>query len=208
MPLNCLRHTACACALAAASLCLPAQAAPIVAIGSSYDMVLFGENLPPVDVTGIRFDGLAQTIVVTLGAFTRTLNIVEADTDLGGVQHHIVLDLTSDGDLFPGRSTLAGAGGVDPFDLLSPVRMNRAVITIGDADGTVRSGGFAVYEPEPWDGHAPRQSLWGGSLRRYPAAGRHAQRALGPLRKRDPRADQLGAGGRCLGSAGLAPPRT
>lgn len=93
-----------------------AHAAPVVASGSSYSVYVNGEDSGnPLHMTN-TFDGSAEF-------FTRageTLFVSEAETDLGGGFHRIVVNVDASGDLFPIPGEAGDTGiGIDGngFDL-------------------------------------------------------------------------------------------
>lgn len=93
-----------------------AQAAPVVASGSSYSVYVKGEDSGNALHMTNSFDGAAQF-------FTRageTLFVNEAETDLGGGFHRIVVNVDASGDLFPIPGEAGDTGiGIDGngFDL-------------------------------------------------------------------------------------------
>jgi PEP-CTERM motif len=144
--------------LAAATLGTSALAGPIVQAGSTYDMRFLGAGISPtISISPITFDGVAQSFSVTVAGVARQVRVTESDTDLGSGQHLITVELTADGDLFPGNSMFASTGNADPFNLLSPVKIDRAVLTMGRVGGADSVFDFTalVGFPNPWNGSAP-----------------------------------------------------
>jgi hypothetical protein len=93
-----------------------AQAGPVLA-GSSYSVYIEGESSDAaLDMTN-SYDGVAQTFLRS----GNTLTVNDAETDLGGGFHRIVVSVNSTGDLFPFPDEAGFAGiGIDGngFDLV------------------------------------------------------------------------------------------
>lgn len=139
-----------------------ASAAPIVALGSTYDMRFAGDQYPgSVSVSPITFDGVDESFVVTVGTSPVTVRVSESQQDLGGGVHRILVSLSADADLAIGDSLFSNIGRFDPFDLLAPVRMDKAVMTMTTLGGQAFPFDFTslVGAPDPWDGTAPGGSL-------------------------------------------------
>ncbi len=139
-----------------------ASAAPIVAMGSTYDLRFSGDQYTgSVSVSPITFDGIDESFVVTVGTSQVTVRVSESQQDLGGGVHRILVSLTADADLAIGDSLFSNVGRFDPFDLLAPVRMDKAVITLTTLGGQAIPFDFTslVGTPNPWDGTAPGGSL-------------------------------------------------
>lgn len=147
-----------ALAIAASLLAGGAGAAPIVQVGSTYDMRFFGIGIPgTLSVSPIVFDDLAQSFSVNVAGNIRQLTVTESQTDLGSGSFLISVLLASDGNLFPGDTALGSTGNNDPFNLLSSVRLDQAVQTMGRFQDTDLVFDFtaSVGFPNPWNGSAP-----------------------------------------------------
>lgn len=104
-----------------------AQAAPVVASGSSYSVYVKGEVSGNAQHLANTYDGATEF-------FSRageTLFVSETETDLGGGAHRIFVNLDATGDLFPipGEAGHSGIGiDGDGFDLLGNVFLEDAFI--------------------------------------------------------------------------------
>jgi hypothetical protein len=152
-----IRSFTSALVLVAASWVGTAQAG-IVQVGSTYDMRFFGAGIAStISLAPIVFDGVAQNFTVNVAGNTRHISVTESDTDLGSGSFLISVLLSADGALFPGNTAFGSTGNNDPFNLLAPVRLDRAVQTmtrVGDPD-LVFDFTSSVAVPNPWNGSAP-----------------------------------------------------
>ena len=139
-----------------------ALAAPIVQTGSTFDMRFLGDGIPAtISLAPIVFDGLSQSFTTDVAGITRQISVTESQTDLGSGSFLISVVLTSDGNLFAASSAFASTGNSDPFDLLSSVRLDQALLTFGRVDDSDLVFDFTaiVGFPNPWNGSAPVSGL-------------------------------------------------
>jgi hypothetical protein len=145
----------CAGLLASATV---AQASPIVLAGSTYDVFLQGQ------VSGEAFGASVQfgTPEVDFRAGL-TLNISDAETDLGGGVSRISINIVADGELFPtfGEQSFQGLGRFgDGLDLLQSVYLLDARIKLFTPTGLLFSTSnladdYRFLFSNPWDGFFP-----------------------------------------------------
>lgn len=112
-----------------------AQAAPVVASGSSYSVYIEGGSSGNAQHFTNTYDGTAE-LFTRAGEF---LFINEAETDLGSGLHRIFVNADATGDLFPVTGEAGNSGiGIDGdgFNLLSNVFLEDAFIHYY-IDGTV-----------------------------------------------------------------------
>lgn len=137
-----------------------ATAAPVVITGSTYTVYIAGSE------SGLVINGL--TTFDTLPEFAPSddgrlfLTLSESETDLGGGQSRIRINVSANGELFQIANESAILGiGVDGngLDLLTQVALTNAEITLYDSTGQLMlsSGNLAgdVFNPNPWDGFFP-----------------------------------------------------
>lgn len=143
--------------LTLAALAPAAYAGPIVANGSTYDSRFFSLGTPVTSLAPIVFDGIAQSFSALVGGVSRQITVNESDTDLGGGNHRITIDITSDGNLAAAPSLLASAGNVDAIDLLGTVQLTQALLTITTtlAPQTFNIPLSSIVSPNPWNGRVP-----------------------------------------------------
>jgi hypothetical protein len=104
-----------------------AQAAPVVAFGSSYSVYVNGEDSGNEQHLTNTYDGATEL-------FSRAgeiLSVNETETDLGGGLHRIFVNVDATGDLFPVPGETGDTGiGIDGngFDLLGNVFLEDAFI--------------------------------------------------------------------------------
>lgn len=139
-----------------------ANAAPIVSVGSTYDIYIEGEASGNPFGWTATFDEAAETN-------TRAgleLTLTETATDLGGGTHLISILFSANGELFPviGEGAIVGLGtDFDGIDLLRPVYLNDARImffTAGSSLPYFTSSNLAddyrvLYFGDPWSGFFP-----------------------------------------------------
>jgi hypothetical protein len=139
-----------------------ASAAPIVAVGSTYDLRFRGDQYPgSVSVSPITFDGTDESFTVTVGTSPVQVRVSESQQDLGGGVHRILVSLIADADLAIGDTLFSNVGRFDKFDLLAPVKMDKAVLIMTTLGGQTLLFDFTslVGTPNPWDGEAPGGGL-------------------------------------------------
>lgn len=98
------------------------------------------------------------------GEFQAEVTVTESQQDLGGGVYRIVVSLLADRNLALGSGLYSNVGHSDPFNLLRPVKMNKAVITFtgtffveGGQTLQTLSWNFAslIKPSNPWLGTAP-----------------------------------------------------
>ena len=139
------------------------QAAPVVAVGSSYQANVWGLASGMTQMTGLTFDGVAESR--TSGGTTVTIN--ESQQDLGGGAHRVSFVYTSDVDMFPsaGETGVVNIGYVsNPLDLLESVDLINGIVRMYDAAGGLLFGPGTFNNPlvVPWDGYWIDSNTFGG----------------------------------------------
>ncbi len=103
-----------------------ASAAPIVAVGSTYDLRFVGDQYPgSVSVSPITFDGTDESFTVTVGTSPVQVRVSESQQDLGGGVHRILLSLTADADLAIGDTLFSNVGRLTRSTCWRPSRWTR-----------------------------------------------------------------------------------
>ncbi len=135
-----LSRLAAALALAAATA---AQASPVVAIGSHYEVMTHGGLSGTFRMQGLTFDGRAEQFTRDYFGTAMHYTVNEQQIDLGGGHWKILVTIASDSNLFPvddGREFGGMRLGTDPLDLLMTLRLDQAFLTATLADGSEVGG--------------------------------------------------------------------
>lgn len=135
----------------------PLAAAPIVMVGSTYEIVLDGTISGNFFRYTATFDGVAEG--ATRGGLD--LRIEESEQVLSDGRSRIRIKILANGDLFPALGETAGFGiGAfdDPFDLaLAPV-LSEASASFHNGSSLVHANfnlAASVPNADPWDGYFP-----------------------------------------------------
>jgi hypothetical protein len=136
----------------------PADAGPVVAVGSTYSIYLEG-GLSGDDFFGVtEFDDSPATALRS----GKTLTLSESEVSLGGGVSRISIHLVASADLFPALGETAilaiGVGG-NGLDLLRQVSLDGALITFFDSSNKIllTSDNLVGQVPQgnPWTGFLP-----------------------------------------------------
>lgn len=144
-------------------------AGPIVAVGSSYSILLADEAPAPIYFANVAFmraafDGVAETFVSNGQNYVLT----EYQTELGGGRHLIHVEVSSDSDMT--HAVAGGAGGfnyglgpADGLDLTHEVYLDQAIVTFETTQGAFVNDQLASdyrsqYFSGAWSGLFPEQS--------------------------------------------------
>jgi hypothetical protein len=143
-----------------------ATAAPIVALGSSFDLLVAGSSSGLSFFDDIVFDGMAETRTRSFaGGGSVELTLDERQTDLGGGRHSLWFSIEGVASLFPvaGESGSVRLGGFgDGLDLLAEVRLDNVVTRLLDGDGNLIVSGGEAGGPGSWSGLWPEVLLTAG----------------------------------------------
>lgn len=156
---------------ASVAFAMTAQAAPVVQVGSTFDLSITGQVSGGTYVSGVVFDGVAQNFTRTMtNGVTLNMSVNESQQDLGNGQYRILIDITADGDIYPYQGPIGqlpndresgflGVGaGNDPLNLLGLVKLESAVIHLfNGAQQQVGQGDFISFitQKQPWNGTFP-----------------------------------------------------
>lgn len=145
------RHVA---GLTLAAACGAASAAPVVTLGSSYDLLAGGSVSGLGFFDDLVFDGLSETR--TYGA--ASVGITESQAELGGGQHLISVAIDNFDALVPvaGESAFVRIGGFsDGLDLVGALRLEQVVTRLFDGSGNELATGGESPGADGWSGLWP-----------------------------------------------------
>jgi hypothetical protein len=152
-------------------LCVGLLAGPLVAsaaivdIGSTYSVRVRGSSSGISDFGPVTFDGVDENFARTfVTGESIPVSVTESQTALGNGAHSVLVRLTTTGDFFPvaNENGIARIGdGPDPLDMLQPVRLEEALMSVYVGDELLSTADFiAVFGPsgffgsvDPWDGN-------------------------------------------------------
>jgi len=153
--------------LSAAALAV--HAAPVVQMGSTYDLGIRGEVSGYTYVPSVVFDGVAQNFTRTRSdGVVLNMSVNESQQDLGNGQYRIFFDMVADGDIFPFQGDIGTkindrefgvmsiGAGVDPVNLLLPaVQLDSLMLRMFNGAGQ-NLGDFEMVsllsQTQPWGG--------------------------------------------------------